>query len=79
MAVVATPTKNVAYMNLNNGSDPQTGQVRTVKESLGTLTPTMSDYSDEKAMAVMEALARCLSKPLYSAERVTTSTLQNQQ
>lgn len=79
MAVVATPTKNVVYMVLNNGSDPQTGQITTVKQTLGTLTDVMADYDDAKAMAVMEALSPCLTKSLYSAQRVTTNTLTNQQ
>lgn len=79
MAVVATPTKNVVYMVLNNGSDPETGQVTTVKQSLGTLTENMSNYDDAKAMAIMDALSPCLTKTLYSAQRVTTNTLTVQQ
>lgn len=79
MAVVATPTKNIVYMVLNNGSDPETGQITTVKQSLGTLTENMSNYDDAKAMAIMEALSPCLTKTLYSAQRVTTNTLTVQQ
>lgn len=78
MAVVATVTKNMAYLLLNDGTDPQTGIVKTVKQSLGTLSANVSDYDDAKALAVMEALAPCLTKTLYSAQRVTTSTLQHQ-
>lgn len=79
MAVVATPTKNAVYMVLNNGTDPETGVVTTVRQSLGNLTENMSNYDDAKAMAIMEALAPCLTKSFYSAQRVTTNTLTIQQ
>lgn len=79
MAVVATPTKNVVYMVLNTGTDPQTGAVKTAKQSIGALTENMNDYDDAKAMAVMEALSPCLTKTFYSAQRVTTNTLTIQQ
>lgn len=75
MATV-TPTKNVVRMVLNITVDPVTGQVsKTANVSLGTLTTNMANYDDAKALAVANALSACLTKTLYSVEKVTTSTL----
>lgn len=75
MATV-TPTKNVVRMVLNITVDPVTGQVsKTANVSLGTLTTNMANYDDAKALAIANALSPCLTKTLYSVEKVTTATL----
>lgn len=75
MATV-TPTKNVVRMVLNVTVDPVTGQVsKTANVSIGTLTTNMANYDDAKALAVATALSSCLTKTLYSVEKVTTATL----
>lgn len=76
MAVVATLNKVAVKMNLNNGTDPQTGEVRTVAVNLGSLNP--QTYDSAKAMAVAEAIAPCLTKSLYSVQEVRTNALTNQ-
>ena len=75
MAVTSTLNKIAVKMNLNNGTDPQTGEVNTVSVNLGSLNP--ETYDSAKAMAVAEAIAPCLTKTLYSVQEVRTSTLTN--
>jgi hypothetical protein len=76
MAVVATLEKIAVKMNLNNGTDPETGEVQTVSVNLGSLNP--QTYDSAKAMAVAEAIAPCLTKTLYSVQEVRTNSLTNQ-
>lgn len=75
MATTSTITKVSVKMLLNNGTDPQTGEVRTVSVSLGALSPT--GYNDDKAMAVAEAIAPCLTKSLYGVKKTVDYTLTN--
>lgn len=73
MAVTATLTKAAVKMNLNNGTDAQTGEVKTVAVSLGSVNPTT--YNAQKAMNIVNAIAPCLTKSVYSVHEVKTSTL----
>ncbi len=73
MAAQRTPTKYQVRMLLNNGSDPTTGEIRTVSVSIGTLdTPY---YDPDKALAVASAISQCLTKTLYRTQEVQTSYL----
>ena len=72
---MATTTleKVAVRINLNNGTDPETGTVKTVSVSLGSLSTT--GYDAAKALAVASAIEGCLSKTIYSVSEVRTSTL----
>ena len=67
MAVASTLTKVSVKMLLNNGTDPVTGEIKTVSVSLGALSP--SGYDDTKMMAVVGALSPCLTKSVYSVKK----------
>ena len=73
MAVNTTLDKIAVKMNLNNGTDPTTGQIKTVGVNLGSLNPTA--YDAQKVMNIVEGLAPCLAKTVYSVQEVRTSTL----
>ena len=73
MAVTSTLEKAVVKMLLNNGTDAS-GNVKTVSVNLGSLSPT--GYDDTKAMAVVTAVAACLSKTLYSVQKQMTYTME---
>ena len=73
MAVITTLEKIAVKMNLNNGTDPTTGEVKTVAVSLGSLSTT--GYDAAKALAVASAIEGCLSKTIYSVSEVKTSTI----
>lgn len=76
MAVTRTLQKGTARLKLNNGTDPSTGQVRTVNQSMPSLTPEYTPATDdEKLMAVIEALVPCLTKSVYSVEYIATYML----
>lgn len=72
MAVTETMIKNQCNMKLNNGTDAS-GNVKTLNQSLGTLSDTAWDAT--KAMAIVEALTPCLSKSVYEVQHVVTNTL----
>ena len=73
MAVTSTLEKIAVRMNLNNGTDAQTGEVKTVSVNLGSLNPTA--YNAQKVMNIVEVLAPCLTKSVVSVQEVRTSTL----
>lgn len=73
MAVTTTLTKIAVKMNLNNGTDPQTGDIKTVSVSLGALNPTT--YDAQKVMNIVGAISTCLTKSIYSVQEIRTSTL----
>ena len=73
MAVTTTLDKIAVRMNLNNGTDPSTGQIKTVSQNLGTLNP--ETYDAQKVMNIVEGLVPCLTKSVYSVQEVRTSTL----
>ena len=73
MAVTSTLDKIAVKMNLNNGTDAQTGAVKTVSVNLGSLNP--ETYDATKVMEIIEDLTPCLSKSVYSIQEVRTSTL----
>lgn len=72
MAVTETMIKNQCNMKLNNGTDTQ-GNVKTVNQSLGTLSD--SGWDATKAMDIIEALSPCLSKSVYEIQHVVTNRL----
>ena len=72
MAVTTTLDKIAVKMNLNNGTD-SSGNVKTVSVNLGSLNP--STYDASKAMAIIAAIAPCLTKTVYSVQEVRTNTL----
>lgn len=67
MATTSTLTKVGVKMLLNNGTDSQTGEVKTVSVSLGSLSP--SGYDDNKMMAVVNGIAPCLTKSVYKVKK----------
>jgi len=76
MAVTRQFVKGTARMKLNNGISPTTGQVLTVNQSMPTLSTSYNSSTDDaKLMAVINALASCLTKSIYSVEFVTTQLL----
>lgn len=71
MAVTRMPIKYQVRMLLNNGSDPTTGEIRTVSVNLGTLDT--NEYDANKALAVASAVSQCLTKTLYRTQEVATA------
>lgn len=74
-AVTETVTKNSIQVKLNNGTDPSTGQVRTVSGGFPTLSLEPNDYDAQKVMNVIEALSPCLTKTVYSVQHTQLSDL----
>ncbi|MBQ7665408.1 MAG: hypothetical protein IJS42_01695 [Synergistaceae bacterium] len=69
MAVTRTLTDATVKMLLNNGSDPTTGEIRTVGVSIGSLNA--SAYDADKALAIASAVSQCLTKTLYRTQEIT--------
>ncbi|MBQ9222102.1 MAG: hypothetical protein IJ587_12725 [Synergistaceae bacterium] len=69
---VSTLKKISVNVKLNNGTDSE-GNVRLVSVTLGNLSE--ENYDNDKALAVVTALAPCLSKTVSSIEKVEVSTL----
>ena len=59
-------------VKLNNGTDSE-GNVRLVSVTLGNLSE--ENYDNDKVLAVVTALAPCLSKTVSSIEKVEVSSL----
>ncbi|MBQ3395596.1 MAG: hypothetical protein IJG34_03605 [Synergistaceae bacterium] len=76
MAVTSTLDKIAVRMNLNNGTDSQTGKVKTVSQNLGSLNPT--NYDAQKVMNIVEGIGTCLTKSVVSVQEVRTSTLRDE-
>ena len=74
MATVSNLTKVSVNTQLNNGTID--GKVKTLGVSLGSLNIT--GYEDDKAMNIVNLLAQCLAKPVYSVQKVAVSTLTNE-
>ena len=72
MAVTLTGKKTSVSMKLNNGTDSE-GNVKLVTVNLGNMSE--ENFDDDKALAVVTALAPCLSKTVSSIEKVEVSTL----
>ena len=71
MAVNEAVRKLSVNVKLNNGTSA--GVVKTVTVGLGGLSTT--GWDGQKAMNVVSLLGDCLSKPVYSVEKVAVSTL----
>lgn len=71
MAVSSAVKKLSVNVKLNNGTSG--GVVKTVSLSLGNLKTTAFDA--QKAMNIVSLLGDCLSKPVYTVEKVEVSTL----
>ena len=69
---VSTLKKISVNVKLNNGTDSE-GNVRLVSVTLGNISE--ENYDNDKALAVVTALAPCLSKTVSSIEKVEVSTL----
>lgn len=73
MAVTRTLNKATCRLKLNNGTDPSTGQIKTVNQSMPSITPEYNKTTDDdKLMAIIEALAPCLTKSIYNVEFIET-------
>lgn len=70
-AITETPTKEAIQIKLNDGSSG--GVIKTVNVNLGSLS--VSGYDSQKVMNIIEYLAPCLSKTVYSVSHVRTSDL----
>ena len=70
----ATLKKVSVNVKLDNGTDAA-GNVKTVGVSLGTLST--SGFDANKVMAIVPLLEPCLTKSVYSVEKVEVSTLSN--
>lgn len=75
MAVTTTPKKVSVSIKLNDGVD-QSGNVKTVGVSLGTLS--LDGYDDTKALAVISALENCLSKEIYSIDKTYVTSIESE-
>ena len=73
MAAVTTPSKVSVSLKLNNGTNPETGAVKTVSISLGSLNKDA--FNADKAMAIVGLLTPCLAKPLLSVNKTEASVL----
>lgn len=75
MAIAEENTKNQAYAVVMNGTDSG-GNIKTVEDSLGTLSTTASNWDANKAYAIATALAPLVGQgTLYTTRRVATFTL----
>lgn len=70
MATTSTITKINFRLLLDNGTTAS-GDVRTVTVTLPMIS--VSGYTDEKAMAIANALEPLLSKSIYVCNKVVTS------
>ena len=69
---VETLKKISVNVKLNNGTDSE-GNVRRVNVTIGNLSE--ENFDNDKALAVVTALAPCLSKTVSSVEKVVVSSL----
>lgn len=69
---VKTLKKITVNVKLNNGTDSE-GNVKLVSVSLGNMSE--ENFDDDKALAVVTALAPCLAKTVSSIEESDLSTL----
>ena len=72
MAIITESKKVAVNLKLENGQTEE-GKVKTVNVALGTLN--VNAFDAEKAYAIAEVLTPCLSKELYSIEKVETSEI----
>ncbi|MBQ7170347.1 MAG: hypothetical protein IJR63_10650 [Synergistaceae bacterium] len=71
--MASTTLKKVSVnIKLDNGTDGE-GNQRTVSVPLGTLSK--DSFNADKAIAIIGALEPCLSKTVYSVEKVEVSTI----
>ena len=73
MAVNSTLVSVAIRMDLNNGYDSLTGQIKTVPVYLGSINP--NTYDPEKAMYIVSAVSRCLTKTLYRTYEIRTNRI----
>ena len=71
MAVSETTKKISVNVILNTGTS--NGVIQTASFSIGALSS--SNYDAQKIMNIVNLLSDCLSKPVYSAEKVEVKTL----
>lgn len=69
-----TPKKVTYYFELNNGTT-ETGQVKTVKVSLGSFISKTAN--DTKALALMAAIEEIFTKTTYEYSKIVNSTLES--
>lgn len=72
MPVTSTPIRIAVKMLLNNGTD-SSGNIKTISQSLGAMS--LSGYDDTKAMAIIAAIAPCLTKTIHSVKKSVDYTL----
>lgn len=72
MAVTTTVTKIACNILLNNGTT-KTGSIKTATVSLGAINKDAFDA--DKAYAVAEVVATCLTKALCDIRKVETSSI----
>lgn len=69
-----TLSNRTARIGLDNGTDSQ-GNIKTVNVNIPGISPRQADWDADKYLAVIAALAPCLSKTLERAETVATYTV----
>lgn len=85
MAVIATPSKVVVNIMLNNGTTA-TGSIKTIAVRLGgssqsidqTVYNTNLSDSRTKVWAIKTALASLFAKQIYSTEELSYSNIENE-
>ena len=73
MAVSTTLASVSVRMDLYNGYNAQTGEVKTVPVYLGPINP--NTYDPEKALNIASAVSQCLTKTLYRTYEVRTNRI----
>lgn len=66
--MATTISKVQCKLLLDNGTDAQ-GNVKTVSVSYPSISPT--GYTDAKALAIATAAEDCLTKSVYSVQKIT--------
>ncbi len=72
MPATTTVTKIACNILVNNGTT-QTGAIKTATVSLGSINKDAFDA--DKAYAIAEVVATCLTKALYDIRKVETSSI----
>lgn len=67
-------SNRTARIGLDNGVDAE-GNVKTVNVSIPGISARQADWDADKYLAVVAALAPCLSKTVERAETVATYTV----
>ena len=75
MAVITTPIKTAVSLKLNNGTT-ESGTVKTLNVSLGTLN--LSAFDASKVFAIAALLEPCLDRAIHRIEKTDTSRIEDE-